>query len=298
MSVGHPSHPDNQKRSIMRKFCVVATVLATVVSASSAFAQTFSTSALKPSPIPSDGVIAGGYPQGGDAVTYYFAADLNAGQLATQISFMGRPGPDRSLEIALFDPSGKRVGGYFIMSSVDANQEQARVLPIDRTGRHVIHVVAKGPETTKFRIELGGTALAIPRVTSVTEPFSRSFLAPKPAPVDGVIAGPFPPSEEGMITHYYFSANLKSGKLLTQLSFAGRKVTGWTVDKMAEFAVLNSKGISVGSYFIMSSIEANQQATKAIPIDNSGPYVLRISLKGPESTSFKLELGGDSFAAR
>ena len=283
----------------MRKSCLIATVLAVVLSASPTFAQTFSTSALNPAPIPQDGVIAGGYPQGGDAVTYYFAADLKAGQLATQISFMGRPGPDKSLEIAVLDSAGNRVGSYFIMSSVDANQEQARVLPIDRTGRHLIHVTAKGPETTKFRIELGGTALTIAqKVTSAAEPFSRSFLAPTPAPVDGVIAGIFPPGEDGMITHYYFSTNLKAGKLLSQLSFTGRKVTGWTVDKMAEFAVLNSKGTAVGSYFIMSSIEANQQATKAIPIDSSGPYVLRISVKGPETTSFRLELGGDSFAAR
>ena len=34
------------------------------------------------------------------------------------------------------------------------------------------------------------------------------------------------------------------------------------------------------------------------PIDSTGAYVLRVSVKGPESTSFRLELGGDAMAAR
>ena len=94
------------------------------------------------------------------------------------------------------------------------------------------------------------------------------------------------------------SANLKAGKLLSQLSFAGRKNTDWTVDRMAEFTVFNAKGRSVGGYYIMSALDANQEATKAVPIDATGTYVLRIGVKGPENTNFKLELGGDAIAAR
>jgi hypothetical protein len=67
---------------------------------------------------------------------------------------------------------------------------------------------------------------------------------------------------------------------------------------MVEFTVLNAKGRAVGGYYIMSGIEANQEATKAVPIDATGAYVLRVSVKGAESTSYKLELGGDALAAR
>ena len=129
-------------------------------------------------------------------------------------------------------------------------------------------------------------------------PFSRTFLAPTPVPADGLIAGKFPMSEDGVTTYYYFSANLKAGKLLSQLSFAGRKNTDWTVDRMAEFTIFNAKGRSVGGYYIMSALDANQEATKAVPIDATGTYVLRIGVKGPENTNFKLELGGDAIAAR
>ena len=282
----------------MRMQSLVGAVVGGAFLMSPAFAETFSTSALNPSPVPPNGVIGGSYPQGGAEATYYFAADLKAGELATQISFMGRPGRDKSLEIALVDPAGKRAGGHYIMGSIDANQEQARVLPIDSTGRYGIRITAKGPETTTFRIELGGNALPnVPKAASDGS-FSRSFLAPTPVPADGVIAGKFPMSDEGVVTHYYFGANLKAGKLLSQLSFAGRKVTDRMVDKMVEFTVLGPKGRAVGSYYIMSGLEANQDATKAIPIDSTGVYVLRISVKGPENTNFKLELGGDAMAAR
>jgi hypothetical protein len=57
-------------------------------------------------------------------------SDLKAGDLASQISFMGRPGPGKELEIALIDPAGKRAGGYYITEGLDAKQEAARVLPI------------------------------------------------------------------------------------------------------------------------------------------------------------------------
>jgi hypothetical protein len=283
----------------MRKSSFIAVIVSGSLLTSFACAETFSTSALNPSPVPANGVISGGYPQGGTETTYYFAADLKAGELATQISFMGRPGRDKSLEITLVDPSGKRSGSHYVTGSIDANQEQVRVLPVDSTGRHVIRVTTKGPETTTFRIELGGTALAnVEKAASADTPFSRSFLSPTPVPAEGTVAGKFPMSEDGVTTHYYFSANLKAGKLLSQLSFAGRKITDRMVDKMVEFTVLSAKGRAVGSYYIMSGLEANQEATKAIPIDATGAYVLRISVKGPETTGFKLELGGDALAAR
>ena len=81
---------------------------------------------------------------------------------------------------------------------------------------------------------------------------------------------------------------------MSQLSFAGRKNVG----KMVEFTVLNAKGRSVGGYYIMGELDANQEATKAIPIDSTGAYVLRLSLKGAENTNFKLELSGDAIAAK
>src|SRR5262249_10441958 len=126
----------NPKRSIMRKSPLVAsrfvasTFAATLLGcllASAAAADTLSTSALAPSPVPASGVISGSFPSGGKETTYYLAVDLKAGDLATQISFMGRPGRDKSLELVLVDPSGRRAGGHYVMNGLGANGEQARV---------------------------------------------------------------------------------------------------------------------------------------------------------------------------
>jgi hypothetical protein len=46
------------------------------------------------------------------------------------------------------------------MSRVEANADATKSFPVDRSGRHVLRLTVQGPETTKFRIELGGNALA------------------------------------------------------------------------------------------------------------------------------------------
>src|ERR1700733_4551284 len=120
----------------MRKSSFAAAAFAAALLMSEASAQPFSTSALNPTPMPADGIISSNYPAGGAETSYYFVTDLKAGELATQIGFMGRAGADKYLELNLIDPAGKRAGGHYIMSSLDANQEQARALPIDVSGRH------------------------------------------------------------------------------------------------------------------------------------------------------------------
>ena len=187
----------------MRKSSFIATILAAAVSAAAAHAETFSTSALNPSQVPASGVISGSFPAGGAETTYYFAADLKAGDLASQISMLGRPGRDKSLEIGLVDPAGKRSGSYYVMTGLDGNQELARVLPVDTSGRHVIKITTKGPETTTFRVELGGNALAnLQKPVNADKPFSHSFLSPTPLPGDGVVTGKFPMSDDSVVTYY------------------------------------------------------------------------------------------------
>jgi len=279
----------------MRTASFIAAIFAVTLAATSLRAQTYSTSALNPSPMPDSGVIAGSYPPGGAETTYYFATDLKAGELVTQIAFTGRAGPDKQLEFAVVDSAGKRFGGFYVSSSLDANQELPRVIPIDNSGRYVIRVTTKGPETTKFRVELGGNAaVGLKKPANTDTPFSHSFLAPTPLPKDGVIAAKFPPSGNAEITYYYLSAPLKAGQLLTQLSVAGRPNS----PKMVDFSVLNATGRSVGGYYVSSDLGANNEASKAIPIDNSGNYVLRIAVKGAENSSFKLEVGGDAVASQ
>jgi hypothetical protein len=268
----------------------VALAVALLASVSAAHAQGFSTSAINPTPVAANGLITGNYPAGDTETSYYFSIDLKAGDLATQISFLGRPGRDKSLELELKDPKGKRVSSYYVMSGLDANQEAARIFPIDSSGRYQIVLKTKGPETTSFQVELGGSAFPNKTAGTSATP-SRSALAPTPLPKNGVITG-MAPGGDKKTTYYYFATDLKAGELLTQISFAGRP----NAPKMLELAVLDARA-RVGansSYYIMNELGAKEEKTRAFPIDSTGRYIVRVGVSGVEGTQYKVEFGGSA----
>jgi outer membrane protein OmpA-like peptidoglycan-associated protein len=273
--------------------CKTAFAVGVIAFAFGARADGLSTSALNPTEVAPTGLIAGSYPASDLETSYYFAIDLKPGDLAAQIAFMGRPNRDKSLEFDLKDPNGKLISYTSIMSGLDANQETARVFPVDSSGRYLIVLKTKGPETTSFQVELGGSAYSDRQpVAAPATPFSRSYLNPSAVPQNGVIAGTFPGGEK-KITYYYFAADLKPGDLMTQIGFAGRS----NVPKMLEFALLDATGRSVNSnYYVMGELDANSERTRAFPVDSSGRYVLRIGMSGAEGTRFCVLLGGSALA--
>ena len=274
-------------------FSRTALAVALIAVVSGARAEGFSTSAVSPTPVAPSGVIAGNYPASDAETSFYFAVDLKAGDLATQMSFLGRPGKDKSLEFDLKDPKGKLVSYYSIMSGLNANDEATRIFPVDSSGRYLIVLKAKGPETTSFQIELGGSALPNRQAgVPAASPFSRSYLAPTPLPKNGIITGKAPGGDQ-KVTYYYFATDLKAGDLLTQISFAGRP----NASKMLEFTVLDAQarvGANSG-YYIMGELAANEEKTRAFAIDSSGRYVLRVGVSGVEGTQFKIEFGGSAY---
>ena len=126
----------------------ISLAFAVLAFASTASAQEFSTSALSPSAVPASGVLAGKYPTGSTETAYYFAVDLKAGELATQISFLGRPNRDKKLEFDLLNAGGRSVGSHYILGTLDANNEQVRVLPVDAKGRYTIRLKLTGPQAS------------------------------------------------------------------------------------------------------------------------------------------------------
>jgi len=261
-----------------------------IAASTAAHAETFSTSATSPTTVPATGLITGNYPAGQADSSYYFAVNLKAGELATQIS-IGGGAQYKSLDFGLLDGSGRRIDAYFITAGANDNSEATRVFPIDSSGKYLVKLTTKGPETTSFRVALGGSALPN-RQALPAEPAgaSRSFLAPTPVAANGVISGAFPGGEG--YSYYYFAADLKAGSLLTQISVAGRE----GALKWISLTLLDDKGRPDKSYF-MSRVEANADATRSFPIDRSGRHVLRLTVEGAETTKYKVELGGDALAA-
>ena len=259
--------------------------------AANAYADGFSTSAINPSPI-ANGLISGNFPAGEGETSYYFAVDLKAGALATQMSFLGTPNRDKSLEFDLRDSKGRMLSYYTLMEGLGANEEGARVFPIDSSGRYLIVLKTKGPETTSFRLALGGSALPNQAAAPTEGGFSRSYLAPAALPANGVIAGTAPGGEQ-VVTHYYFAADLKAGDLMSQISIKGRP----NAPKQFAIAVLDPNGRvnPNATVNVMEGLSQNGEKTRTFKIDSSGRYIVRVSVSGVEGTQFKVELGGSAY---
>lgn len=260
-----------------------------VLSASPLLAQTLSTAANSPSALPANGIVSGNFPPGEAETSYYLAANLKAGELATQISVQGGA-KFKSLTLGLLDGSGKKLDSYYITAGADGNNEGTRVFPVDSTGRYLIKITTQGPESVSYRVALGGSALPDRAAAPAEAGNSRSFLAPTKVPADGVITGTFPGGTA--YTYYYVVADLKAGNLLTQMSVSGRE----GAMKWMSLALLEANGRAEHSYH-MSRTNANADATRSFPVDRSGRHILRITVQGAEGTRFKVELGGDALSA-
>jgi hypothetical protein len=263
-------------------------VLAALMTASVAQAQTFSTSITNPTPVPASGIIAGNYPAGQSDASLYFAIDLKAGALATQIS-VGGTGSYKALDLVLLDAGGRKLDGYHTTAGEGGNSQATRVFPIDAGGRYVIRLNTKGPESTTFQVALGGSAFANRAAAAEQSGNSQSFLRPTPIGTEGVVTGAFPAGSN--VTYYYFATDLKAGSLLTQMSVNGRQ----GASKWVQLTLLDDKGRAADSYH-MSRVEQNADATKSFAVDRSGRHVLRVTVQGAEGTKFRVELGGSSFA--
>lgn len=273
----------------------------------------FSTSVMKPTPVGIDGVVSDAFPAGGK-ISYYFSVELQKGDLLTQISFDGRSGADKQVELALLGANARVADSYWIHGS-DAKEEATRSFPIDSSGRRVLRVTVQGPETGGFRLELGGSAFVasetpppqppqassrsmsptpvaqevqVVNASSQVHPhnFATTIQSPTSLEANGVIQAAFP---TGGKTTYYFVTDVQSGDLLTQIAYQGREGSG----KEVELALLNEDGRVANSYWIHGS-EANQEATRIFAIDKKGKQVLRLAVQGPETAGFRVELGGSA----
>jgi outer membrane protein OmpA-like peptidoglycan-associated protein len=118
-------------------------------------AEELSTSIMRPTALPTTGVIAGTFPPG--EARYYLVLDAQPGDLMTQLSFSGREGAGKEVELELLDQSARVRERYWVHGS-EASAQATRGFPIDASGRQVIRLRVKGPETARYCLELGGKA--------------------------------------------------------------------------------------------------------------------------------------------
>lgn len=160
----------------IRTKTLLALVAATFTVASAA-AQDYSTSLIRPTQLGNNqGVLAGALPGAGGGKSYYFAADLSAGVLQTQIKVSASSSAVRSITLELLGADSRTRDSYYVKTSSNQQNEASRAFPIDSSGTFNLKVTVEGPETGRFCVLLGGSAL--PGVTSADCPQD-----PAPPPV-------------------------------------------------------------------------------------------------------------------
>lgn len=136
--------------------CTTFVVLALAAAPARALAaDALSTSIMRPSAVPANGVISGTFPAA--ETRYYLELGVQPGDLVSQLSFAGRDGSGKEVELEVLDREARASAQYWIHGS-DASLQATRGFPIDATGRQILRLRVKGPETARFCLELGGTA--------------------------------------------------------------------------------------------------------------------------------------------
>jgi len=276
----------------MPRKALLAFALASAMWTTSTGAVELSTTMTKPAALPDDGVIEGNYPASTGETSYYFAADLKAGTLASQVWVKGTNAP-KHLWLALLDSSGNKVAGYGVDSGFNDDGDSARNWSIHHSGRYTIRVTTKGPELATYKVEFGGTSFGGHKPDPADAfGYSHSFLDPTHVSSAAAISGVFPATTT--TTTYYLDADLRAGALMTQLSMAAPKDLGGT--KWMMFEILGPDGDRLDSTQLERTFAPKSDGTHSFAVNHSGHYVMRISVRGTEGTKYKVELGGTSLA--
>lgn len=154
-------------------------------------AQGLSTSILRPTAVdPATGLVAGAFPGGNGATSYYLAVDLQAGTLMTQLQVSGRQNTPKRIDFELLDENARPFGSAFVMAVSEARRDLTRNYAIDAAGRYVIRLIVDGKETNAFCVLLGGTAMpnvksaGCPSTAAAAVPARPVSPAPKTIPVE------------------------------------------------------------------------------------------------------------------
>jgi hypothetical protein len=266
-----------------------AAIVGSTIALTSLAQAELSTSVMSPTPVGPSGVVEAAFPEG--KTSFYLSVDVEAGDLLTQIGFQGRPGARKAVDLALLEPDGRRADSYWTHGEEPA-EEKTKSFAIDASGKRTLRIEVEGPPTARFRVELGGSALAKAEPKPAPEgALSRSVFTPTAVAADGIVQGTLPGPEKRAI--YYVAVPVQPGDLLTQISVQSREGAA----KSLSFELLQKDARSGESYWVHGEAPSEEK-TRSFPIDASGRQVIRLVVEGPETGSFKVEVGGTAVVAQ
>jgi hypothetical protein len=118
---------------------------------------------------------------------------------------------------------------------------------------------------------------------------STNATNPVAMPANGVIEGAFPASTGE--TAYYFAVDLKAGTLANQV-----RVRGTDAPKHLWLALLDSSGTKIAETAADSGFDDDGDSVRSWAVNHSGRYTVRMTTKGPELATYRVEIGGTAFA--
>ena len=268
---------------------IVLAGLIRLANVETAGADTLSTSVLQPTPLASSGVVEAAFPESGKA-TYYVSFDAQAGDLLTQIGYSGRPGAQKSIDLAVLDADAHARENYWCQGTEPAD-DSTRSFAIDRSGKQVLRLEVEGPPTARFRVEVGGSAAAAlaPKSGPGEGALSRSVFTPTPLDASGSVTGKLPGPDRKEI--YYVALDVQPGDLLTQISVTSRE----GADKSLDLKLLQPNARVGEQYWVLGS-SATEEKTRSFAIDSTRRQIVKLVVSGPETGTFKAELGGSALA--
>lgn len=181
----------------MRISSLVLAALAATALSSAAFAESLSTSIMRPSAVdPTSGSLGGPLPGNDGPKSYYVAVDVTPGDLVTQLIVSGRSKGERRLTFQLLDAASAVADSAFVRAGLGAKDETTRNFPIDAAGRRIVRLVVEGEETGSFCVLMGGSALPGARNQHCPNDVApEAAQTPPPPPLDAkpVVVAPPPP---------------------------------------------------------------------------------------------------------
>ncbi|HXI07768.1 MAG: OmpA family protein [Bradyrhizobium sp.] len=125
--------------------------------------------------------------------------------------------------------------------------------------------------------------------SALAQNFSTSIIRPTVLAADaGSIAGLLPGAQGAR--SYYFALEAKTGILQTQIRVSANS----SATRSITLDLLGPDSNVKDSYYVKTSRNEQNEATRGFRIDSAGSYSLRVTVEGPEAGRFCVLLGGSA----
>jgi outer membrane protein OmpA-like peptidoglycan-associated protein len=131
-------------------------------------------------------------------------------------------------------------------------------------------------------------AAALVAAPALAQDYSTSIVRPTALRDAGVVAGTLPGAQGAR--SYYLAVDLRPGTLMSQI-----KVTASSsATRSVTLDLLGSDATRKDSYYVKTSRNDQNEASRGFQIDAGGTYNLRVTIEGPEAGRFCVLLGGSA----